>query len=82
MCRGIEALLESEECRGQKENRASLVQMPVRGYLVFQDPRVLQLKMGLRVTLAHKDFLVCPALTARKESAVQRVTQVIQVLWD
>lgn len=39
-CRGVEARLESEECRVQKESRASPVQTPARGYPACPDPRV------------------------------------------
>lgn len=79
-CWGSEVRVESEEYQGQKESLVSPVQMAVKEYLDCQGPRVFQEKVGLQVMLAHKDFLVCQALTAKKESVVQRVTQVIQVL--
>lgn len=69
-CRENEVHKESEECRGQKESLAFLVQMVVREYLDCQGPRVFQGKMGLQVTLARRDFLVCQVLMAKKVTKV------------
>ncbi|KAF3852749.1 hypothetical protein F7725_006104 [Dissostichus mawsoni] len=49
-----------------------LVQMAERGFLVFQQSRVFQGKMGVQVMPAYKDFLVCQALMAKKESVGAR----------
>lgn len=82
MCRGIEVRLESEECRGQRESLASPVPTVAKGSPGCPGPRVFRGKMGLRVTPAHKVFLVCQALMARKVSVVRRVLEVIQELSD
>lgn len=70
--------MESEECRVQKEKLASLVQMVVKEFPGCRGQRVFQGKMGLQVMPAHKVFLVCQVLMARKVSVVRRVKQVIQ----